>query len=305
MSLCFLCGIFRLSLSFTLPDEARERRPRGEQEAPEIPVLVVDSPPPGVNLTGCIVDRETGHCCIDKVDEVSSPVTDPVLECLTHYEETCHTSYVTEYVSKQDKVSVSETPQPRTWSLQDCKSEFEKKCRIVIEKKEYNETVSSCLRPLQRVCPTEDGGSVVERIRRNTDNKLEQLADQLDDTPPPVESRAGGEGEDTECQLYHETLCTGQQQLSLSAVLGPDCERVPVRLCADTCQVREGPVTCRDLQLLAVREEPEEHCQIIPQKTCRSLTWEVSSVFNKKFPLQDCETPPPGAGPSESVYCQP
>ena len=70
----------------------------------EIPVVVVDSAPEGVNLTGCVVDRQSGHCCIDKVDQVSSPVTDPVLECLTHHEKVCHTSYVTEFLSKEDKV---------------------------------------------------------------------------------------------------------------------------------------------------------------------------------------------------------
>ena len=75
----------------------------------EIPVVVVDSPPEGVNLTGCVVDKQSGHCCIDKVDQVSSPVTDPVLECLTHHEEICHTSYVTEFVSKDEKV--------REWSV--------------------------------------------------------------------------------------------------------------------------------------------------------------------------------------------
>ena len=77
----------------------------------EIPTLVVDSPPDGVNLTGCVVDRQTGHCCIDKVDRVSSSVTDPVLECLTHHEKICHTSYVTEFVSKDEKV--------REWSVVD------------------------------------------------------------------------------------------------------------------------------------------------------------------------------------------
>ena len=65
---------------------------------------MVDSPPDGVNLTGCVLDRQSGHCCIDKVDQVSSPVLDPVLECLTHNEKTCHTSYVTEFVSKEEKV---------------------------------------------------------------------------------------------------------------------------------------------------------------------------------------------------------
>ena len=32
----------------------------------EVRVVLVDSPPPGVNMTDCVVNRETGHCCIDR-----------------------------------------------------------------------------------------------------------------------------------------------------------------------------------------------------------------------------------------------
>ena len=126
---------------------------------------------------------------------------------------------------------------------QDCKTEYEKKCRIIIEKREYNETVSRCMKPLQRVCPSQAGGSVVERIRRDTQHSLQTLADHLDDTPPApassVESfTASG---DAGCGVYHERICRPERSssaspVSLSSVLGSDCERVPVRLCADHCQ---------------------------------------------------------------------
>ena len=36
--------------------------------------------------------------------------------------------------------------------LQDCTTEFEKKCRIVLRPVETNETVTRCSRPLQRRC---------------------------------------------------------------------------------------------------------------------------------------------------------
>ena len=36
--------------------------------------------------------------------------------------------------------------------LQDCHTEFEKKCRIVLRPVETNETVTRCSRPLQRRC---------------------------------------------------------------------------------------------------------------------------------------------------------
>ena len=45
-----------------------------------------------------------------------------------------------------------------------------KKCTIVIREQEFNETVKSCLRPLQKLCPDENGDVRVERIKRNTES---------------------------------------------------------------------------------------------------------------------------------------
>ena len=90
------------------------------------PILVEPgSVPPGVSFTECVTHQETGHCCIDlvglsadvcglfedfvysKVEEIQSEVRDPVLECVTRHEVTCHTSYVTNYVPRTERVSRS------------------------------------------------------------------------------------------------------------------------------------------------------------------------------------------------------
>ena len=89
------------------------------------PVLVdLDSIPPGVSFTECVTQEETGHCCIDlvgglmlvicedfdeffyvKVEEIQSEVRDPVLECVTRHQVTCHTSHVTNYVPRTARVN--------------------------------------------------------------------------------------------------------------------------------------------------------------------------------------------------------
>ena len=81
-----------------------------------------------MSFTECVTHQETGHCCIDlvrllvlmydvcglfehfvysKVEEIQSEVRDPVLECVTRQEVTCHTSYVTNYVPRAERVSRS------------------------------------------------------------------------------------------------------------------------------------------------------------------------------------------------------
>ena len=42
-----------------------------------------------------------------KVEEIQSEVRDPVLECVTRHEVTCHTSHVTNYVPRTARVNRS------------------------------------------------------------------------------------------------------------------------------------------------------------------------------------------------------
>ena len=131
---------------------------------------------------------------------------------------------------------------------------------------------------------------MVERIRRNTDRVLEQLADHLDDTPASASSGESAGGEDRNCNLYHETVCRGESSEGavLSSLLGSQCERLPVKLCAGQCQVREGPVSCKNLQVTTTREEPREQCKIVPQRTCRT----VRRLYPELVPQTRCSVVP-------------
>ena len=88
---------------------------------------------------------------------MQAAVSNPILECVTHYKEICHTSYVTNFVAKKGK---------------DCTNEFEKKCTIVLKNVEVNETIRSCLKPLQRHCIDETNESIT-RIKRTVTSELE------------------------------------------------------------------------------------------------------------------------------------
>ena len=45
----------------------------------DIQPIIVDSPPPGVNFTECVVNLQTGHCCIDFVSILQALITRLIL----------------------------------------------------------------------------------------------------------------------------------------------------------------------------------------------------------------------------------
>merc|ERR1712106_164234 len=248
----------------------------------DIQPIIVDSPPPGVNFTECVVNLQTGHCCIDFVGEIRSAVTNPILECITRIEKVCHTSYVTQFSSRREQV---------------CEENFEKKCNIVIAEVASNDTVKSCMRPLQRIC--DDGEQeIVERIRRDTSSHLKTIADILDETLENPRSMMAGRSiedfqtsnADSECKVYFETICTNPKQAETNTDIPYDngCERVPVRLCAEGCRIQEGPMTCKDIVLSLVKEVPREECEIVPQKTCRT----VNKLYPELIPKELCASTP-------------
>ena len=169
-------------------------------------------------------------------------MTNPILECITRKEKICHTSYITKFSSRREQV---------------CEENFEKKCHIVIAEVVANETVTSCMRPLQRVC--DDGEEqIVERIRRDTSSHLKTIADILDETLENPRSMMAGRriedfqptNADSECKVYFETICTNPNDYTAIST-DNGCERVPVRLCAEGCRIQEGPMTCKDIPIQA------------------------------------------------------
>merc|ERR1711970_1024898 len=91
----------------------------------------------GIDFTGCTTNPETGFCCIEKTESVSSLKKDPILECTHKNTEQCHYTYVTQF-----KPSVEEI----------CEETFEKQCQITFKKQAFNETVEHCYKPIEKVC---------------------------------------------------------------------------------------------------------------------------------------------------------
>lgn len=80
----------------------RDGRQRGGQDS-------------GIDFSGCQNDPDTGLCCIEKEDVVTSIQKDPILECTHKNVEKCHYTYVTQFEAAQEEV---------------CDENFEKTCQV-------------------------------------------------------------------------------------------------------------------------------------------------------------------------------
>merc|ERR1711936_1453801 len=93
--------------------------------------------PGGIDFSGWEEDPETGLCCIDKEETVTTVKKDPILECTHKNTEQCHYTYVTQFTPTQEEV---------------CEETFEKSCSITFKQQAFNETVRKCYTPIEKVC---------------------------------------------------------------------------------------------------------------------------------------------------------
>merc|ERR1711973_915278 len=67
----------------------------------------------GIDFSGCQEDPETGLCCVEREETVTSLEKEPILECTHKNVEQCHYTYVTQFTPSQEEV---------------CEENFEKVC---------------------------------------------------------------------------------------------------------------------------------------------------------------------------------
>ena len=132
-----------------------------------------------------------------------------------------------------------------------CEENFEKTCSITFNQQAYNETVRKCYTPVEKVC--------------------------------------NGQGEQ-ECTTVYESSCTTKYvEKSPGKFVGDTkCEKRPTELCGAGCNFEEGPEECHDKQLVSLVEQPEEVCDLNPQKTCRYAT----KLVPKLMPKHECTIVP-------------
>merc|ERR1712064_89621 len=58
----------------------------------------------GIDFSGCTEDAETGLCCVEKEEEVTTLKKEPILECTHKNVEQCHYTYVTKFKPSQEQV---------------------------------------------------------------------------------------------------------------------------------------------------------------------------------------------------------
>ena len=194
----------------------------------------------GVDFSGCETDPETGFCCIDKTEQVTTLQKDPILECTHKDTEQCHYTYVTRFQPSQEEV---------------CEESFEKKCSITFKQQAYNETVKKCYMPIEKVC----NGQGPEECRTVYESSC---------TTKYVEKQPGKFVGETGCEKLPVEICGA----GCSYEEGP--EECHDKMTANLVDVPEEVCdlnpqkTCRYMTKLVPRLVPEHQCTIVPKETC-------------------------------------
>jgi len=233
------------------------------------------SPAGGIDFGGCETDPETGRCCITKEEQISTLKKDPVLECTHKDVEQCHYTYVTQFRPTQQEL---------------CEETFEKQCSISFSQKATNETVRKCYRPLVKVCGGQGQGG---------QGRGGQLDNYVDDQEEYVGRRRRrklrfkkdtGGGGNKKCKTFFESSCTTRyvEKSPGKFVADTSCEKLPVELCGQGCQMEPGQEDCHDKVVVSVVDVPEEVCDLNPLKTCRFATKLVPHLS----PTHECTVVP-------------
>ena len=133
-----------------------------------------------------------------------------------------------------------------------CEDVYTKNCNIVFSKQAKNESLEHCYYPLVMEC---------------------------DDT---------GGGEKT-CRQFTESSCVTRYQSDSAGQPVTECQKIPVELCgAQSCAPRPGERSCHSKVVTRVDETPEESCDIVPSKICRT----VSQLVPHLAPVEKCSDLP-------------
>ena len=226
--------------------------------------------PSGVDFSGCEADPDTGLCCVEKVEQVTTLQKDPILECTHKNVEQCHYTYVTEFRPTQEEV---------------CEENFEKNCQISFKQKAFNETVKKCYKPVEKVC----NGQGPEECRTVYESSC---------TTKYVEKQPGKFVGDTSCEKLPIEICGA----GCTYEEGPEeCHEKVVASLVDVpeeiCDLNPQK-TCRYVTKLVPKLEPKHECTIVPQETC-NLRFTQPRQVPKPLQTRWCLDPTPAA-PGES-----
>merc|ERR1711881_14327 len=260
--LLLACGLFALVTSdFVGHNHNNQLARRGRQE---------EAVQGGIDFSGCVEDGETGLCCVEKEETVTSLEKEPILECTHKNVEQCHYTYVTQFTPSQEEV---------------CEENFEKQCSITFKQQAYNETVKKCYKPVEKVC----NGQGEEECRTVYESSC---------STKYVEKQPGKFVGDTACEKLPIEICgagctfeEGEEECHDKVIVS--LVDVPEEVCDLNPQK-----TCRFITKLVPKLKPEHQCTIVPKETC-TLKFTQPQQVDKPLLTKWCLDPTPAA-PGES-----
>ncbi len=222
----------------------------------------------GVDFSGCQNDPDTGLCCVETEETVTTLKKDPILECTHKNVEKCHYTYVTQFSPAQEEV---------------CEENFEKTCQITFKQQAIQEDVKKCYRPLIKNCNGQ-GETVCRTVYESSC------------TTKYVEKQPGKFVGDTKCEKLPVEICGA----GCTTEEGPEeCHDKTITSLLDVpeevCDLNPQK-TCRLQTKLVPSLKPEHECTIIPQEICNlkfSNPEQVDQPLRTKWCL-DPTAPAPG-----------
>jgi len=220
----------------------------------------------GIDFSGCQEDPDTGLCCVEKEETVTSLEKEPILECTHKNVEQCHYTYVTQFTPSQEEV---------------CEENFEKQCSITFKQQAYNETVKKCYRPVEKIC----NGQGPEECRTVYESSC---------STKYVEKQPGKFVGDTACEKLPIEICgagctyeEGEEECHDKVIAS--LVDVPEEVCDLNPQK-----TCRFITKLVPKLKPEHQCTIVPKETC-TLKFTQPQQVDKPLLTKWCLDPTPAA----------
>merc|ERR1711997_56807 len=270
--ICILLAIVSLAAGDLIRGHGRRGRhglqQRGRQGRQEEPPAV------GVDFSSCVADPESGLCCVEKEETVTTIEKEPLLECTHKTVEKCHYTYVTEFSPVQEEV---------------CEENFEKTCQITFKQQAVNETVRKCYRPLSKVCNGQ-GEEVCQTVYESSCSTKY------------IEKQPGKFVGDTKCEKLPIEIC------GAGCVTEPGTEECLNKVLTSLIDVPEEVCdlnpqkTCKFQTKLVPRLSPAHECTEIPREVCHlkfGSPQEVEKPLKTKWCL-DPTAPEPGETYDES-----
>ena len=220
----------------------------------------------GIDFSGCVQDSETGLCCVEKEETVTSLEKEPILECTHKNVEQCHYSYVTQFTPSQEEV---------------CEENFEKTCQITFKQQAFNETVKKCYKPVTKVC----NGQGPEECRTVYESAC---------TTKYVEKQPGKFVGDTSCEKLPVEICGAGCTFEEG---DEECHDKVITSLVDVpeevCDLNPQKV-CKFITKLVPKLKPEHQCTLVPKETC-TLKFTQPKQIPKPLLTKWCLDPTPAA----------